>query len=119
MSSSDKCEALESWKKGVVKVMICASMFGMGINQPDVEVVICVGFPPSLEDMVQKFGKAGRDGWPAKVKYMCIWKSYVHLMKISYLTVFQGYYCITSQTCNMPHSGVGVYLNKRCYQHTK
>ena len=75
MSSSDKCEALESWQKGVVKVMVCTSAFGMGINQPDVEAVISVGCPPSLEDMVQKFGRAGRDGRPAKGKYMCMWKS--------------------------------------------
>ena len=81
MSSSDKCEALENWQKGVVKVMICTSAFGMGINQPDVEAVICVGCPPSLEDMVQKFGRAGRDGRPAKGKYMCMWKVCVQLCK--------------------------------------
>ena len=95
------------------------STLGVGTNQPDVEAVICVGFPPSLEDMVQKYGRARRDGRPAKGKYMCMWKSDVHLMKISYLTLFQGCYSITSQTCNMPHSGVGVHLSKRCYQHTK
>ena len=59
MSASDKCEALDNWKQGKVKVMVCNSAFGMGIDQLDVETVICVGCPPSLEDMVQKFGRAG------------------------------------------------------------
>ena len=68
MSASDKCEALDNWKQGKVKVMVCTSAFGMGIDQPDVEAVICIGCPPSLEDMVQKFGRAGRNGHPAEGK---------------------------------------------------
>ena len=40
----------------------------MGIDQPDVEAVMCVGCPPSLEDMVQKFGRAGKDGRLAEGK---------------------------------------------------
>ena len=70
MSSSDKKEALDSWREGEVKVMVCTSAFGMGIDQPDVETVICIGCPPSLEDMVQKFGRAGRNGKPAKGRYI-------------------------------------------------
>ena len=45
--------------------MVCTKAFGVGINQPDVETVVRVGCPQSLEDFVQKFGRAGRDGRPA------------------------------------------------------
>ena len=54
--------ALESWMRGEVQVMVCTSAFGRGINQPDVDKVIRIGVPPSLEQCVQEFGRVGRDG---------------------------------------------------------
>ncbi len=42
--------------------MVCTSAFAMGIDQGDVEKVVRVGCPPSIEQMVQEFGRAGRDG---------------------------------------------------------
>ena len=42
--------------------MVCISAFGMGINQPDVDIVIHIGVPCSIESVVQEFGQAGRDG---------------------------------------------------------
>ena len=38
----------------------------MGTDQPDVEIVIRIGCPPTLESMVQEFGRAERDGRLAK-----------------------------------------------------
>ena len=46
--------------------MVCSTAFGMGINQPDIETAIRTGCPPTLESMVQEFGRVGRDGRPAK-----------------------------------------------------
>jgi superfamily II DNA helicase RecQ len=66
MSAHDKLESLESWQSGVVKIMVCTTAFGMGIDQPDVEIVTRIGCPPTLECMVQEFGRAGRDGRFAK-----------------------------------------------------
>ena len=71
MSAHDKLEALESWQTGVVKIMVCTTAFGMGIDQPDVDTVIRIGCPPTLECMVQEFGRAGRDGRLAKGNYYC------------------------------------------------
>lgn len=42
--------------------MVCTSAFGMGVHLPDIDVVIEVGPPSSLEELVQMFGRAGRDG---------------------------------------------------------
>ena len=42
--------------------MICTSAFGMRVDVPDIDVVIKVGPPSSLEELVQMFGRAGRDG---------------------------------------------------------
>ena len=34
----------------------------MGVNIPDIDMVIRLGCPSSIQDMVQEFGRAGRDG---------------------------------------------------------
>ena len=68
LSSHDKLQSIEGWRNGSIKVMVCTTAFGMGIDQPDVEIVIRIGCPPTLESMVQEFGRAGRDGRPAKGK---------------------------------------------------
>ncbi len=46
--------------------MVCTTAFGMGVDVPNVEVVIRVGCPSTLEELVQEFGRAGRDGSPAE-----------------------------------------------------
>lgn len=69
MSTHDKLESMDSWRTGEVKIMVCTTAFGMGIDQPDIEIVIRIGCPPTLESMVQEFGIAGKDGRPAKGQY--------------------------------------------------
>ncbi len=66
MSAHDKLQLMESWRNNNVKIMVCTTAFGMGIDQPDVEIVMRIGCPPTLESMVQEFGRGGRDGRPAK-----------------------------------------------------
>uniref|UniRef100_A0A1X7U995 DNA 3'-5' helicase n=1 Tax=Amphimedon queenslandica TaxID=400682 RepID=A0A1X7U995_AMPQE len=66
MSGHDKMQSMESRRSNAVKIMVCTTAFGLGIDQPDVEVVMRVGCPPTLETMIQEFGRAGRDGRPAK-----------------------------------------------------
>ena len=72
MSSHDKIQALNNWQTGLVEVMVSTSAFGMGIDRKDVDVVLKVGVPQSLEELVQMFGRAGRDGRNAKGKVLCI-----------------------------------------------
>ena len=68
MSPHDKAKVIDNWKTGGVQVVVCTKAFGLGINQPDVEAVVRVGCPQSIEDFVQEFGRAGRDGRPARGK---------------------------------------------------
>lgn len=48
-----------------VRFVICTSAFGMGLDLPDVRLVVHWQHPASVEDYLQEFGRAGRDGRPA------------------------------------------------------
>ena len=66
MLGEDKRKVQEAFIRGDLDVIAATNAFGMGVDKPDVRLVIHLDTPGSLENYLQEAGRAGRDQAPAR-----------------------------------------------------
>ncbi|XP_065943916.1 uncharacterized protein [Magallana gigas] len=103
----------------VIRLAVCTIAFGMGINIPDIDLVIHWGACSSVMDYWQEVGRAGRDGRKAKAMYFVTPGSILHAsdemkelcssldkcrtkcFRDSILSYFIGYSSISQSLCKL------------------
>ncbi|CAG8773190.1 8998_t:CDS:2, partial [Gigaspora rosea] len=66
LNSKNKKNALEKWEDNKTNVMIATTAFGMGLNIPNVRLILHHTFPMTLVELIQLSGRAGHNGQLAK-----------------------------------------------------
>jgi len=65
LSTKDRTEVQTQYENGEVRILVATNAFGMGIDHPDVRLVVHFNMPANIDSLYQEMGRAGRDGNPS------------------------------------------------------
>ncbi|MBC7419117.1 MAG: ATP-dependent DNA helicase RecQ [Bdellovibrio sp.] len=62
LKTAERTRAQEAYTSGDLRILVATNAFGMGIDQPDVRLVVHYQMPANIDSLYQEMGRAGRDG---------------------------------------------------------
>lgn len=65
MTTKKRTQVQEDYMKGEIRILVATNAFGMGIDQPDVRLVVHYQMPANIDSLYQEMGRAGRDNEPS------------------------------------------------------
>jgi ATP-dependent DNA helicase RecQ len=82
LTQQERNQKQEDWINNKTEVIVCTNAFGMGIDKPDVRLVIHMDIPDNLENYYQEAGRAGRDGKRSFAVLIYTNEEFVELQKL-------------------------------------
>ncbi len=65
MGTKDRTKIQDAYVGGDLRILVATNAFGMGIDQPNVRLVVHFQMPGNIDSLYQEMGRAGRDGLPS------------------------------------------------------